>query len=217
MILIATDGLTKELCIGAYLFARTVMRMARRSGMLHCAFYLKQCASSLQRAYCGEFNHDSLPVPIFLTRSGYPRIIPSFHRKLIYKRDDYSDVLVQIYLSFGTLAKVVCLAKKVSKDTFSSIITPVLDLDSVLSLMSDIKVVLPDISQRYMPWVSRIPLHQGLKWELRDSFLQPITADSQAAYSCQDIPTTPPPLKGWKKKISKLSQRGRHLANSSLL
>ncbi|KAI4298009.1 hypothetical protein L6164_037861 [Bauhinia variegata] len=82
-----------------------------------------------------------------------------------YKRDDYSDVLVQIYLSFGTLAKVVCLAKKVSKDTFSSIITPVLDLDSVLSLMSDIKVVLPDISQRYMPWVSRIPLHQGLKWE----------------------------------------------------
>lgn len=47
-------------------------------------------------------------------------------------------VLVQIYLSFGTLAKVVCLAKK---DTFSSIITQVLDLDSVLSLMSDIKVV----------------------------------------------------------------------------
>lgn len=74
-------------------------------------------------------------------------------------------MLVQIYLSFGTLAKVVCLAKKVSKDTFSSIITPVLDLDSVLSLMSDIRVVLPDISQRYMPWVSRIPLHQGLKWE----------------------------------------------------
>ena len=126
-------------------------------------------------------------------------------------------MLVQIYLSFGTLEKVVCLAKKVSKDTFSSIITPVLDLDSVLSLMSDIKVVLPDISQRYMPWVSRIPLHQGLKWELRDSFLQPITADSQAAYSCQDIPTTPPPLKGWKKKISSLSKRGRHLANSSLL
>lgn len=50
-------------------------------------------------------------------------------------------VLVQIYLSFGTLAKVVCLAKKVSKDTFSSIITPVLDLDFVLSLMYDIKVV----------------------------------------------------------------------------
>lgn len=49
VILIATDGLTKELCIGAYLFARTVMRMARRWGMLHCAFYLKQCASSLQR------------------------------------------------------------------------------------------------------------------------------------------------------------------------
>lgn len=83
------------------------------------------------------------PYPSFWTRSGYPRIIPSFHRKLIYNTRGMIIVivLVQIYLSFGTLAKVVCLAKKVSKDTFSSIITPVLDLDFVLSLMYDIKVV----------------------------------------------------------------------------
>ena len=34
-----------------------------------------------------------------------------------------------------------------------------LDLDSVLSLMYDIKGVLPDISQTYMPWVSWLPNH----------------------------------------------------------
>lgn len=48
VLLIITDGLTKELCIGAYLFSRSVIRIGRKSGWLHCALYLKQCASSLQ-------------------------------------------------------------------------------------------------------------------------------------------------------------------------
>lgn len=47
VLLIITDGLTKELCIGAYLFSRSVIRIGRKSGWLHCALYLKQCASSL--------------------------------------------------------------------------------------------------------------------------------------------------------------------------
>lgn len=46
VLLIITDGLTKELCIGAYLFSRSVIRIGRKSGWLHCALYLKQCASS---------------------------------------------------------------------------------------------------------------------------------------------------------------------------
>ena len=32
VILVVTDGLTKELCIGAYLFARAVLKMGRKSG-----------------------------------------------------------------------------------------------------------------------------------------------------------------------------------------
>lgn len=48
VLLIITDGLTKELCFGAYLFSRSVIRIGRKSGWLHCALYLKQCASSLQ-------------------------------------------------------------------------------------------------------------------------------------------------------------------------
>jgi len=46
VLLIITDSLTKELCIGAYLLSRSVIRIGRKSGWLHCALYLKQCASS---------------------------------------------------------------------------------------------------------------------------------------------------------------------------
>jgi len=35
------------------------------------------------------------------TRSGYPRIIPSFHRKLLYRKDERADQLVKYYLSFS--------------------------------------------------------------------------------------------------------------------
>lgn len=34
VILIATDGLTKKLCIAAYLFAKQVVRLVRRFGLL---------------------------------------------------------------------------------------------------------------------------------------------------------------------------------------
>jgi len=40
VILLATDGLTKEMCIGAYLFSKQVIRLVRRSGFLFTALYL---------------------------------------------------------------------------------------------------------------------------------------------------------------------------------
>jgi len=121
VMLIIHDGLTKELCIGAYLFSREVIRLRRKSG----ALYLKQCASSLQKAYGGTKSPpDLLPFPVSLTRSGYPRIIPRFHRRMIYRRDDKADMLVKIYLSFLTVGRIIPLAKKVSRKTYESIITP---------------------------------------------------------------------------------------------
>lgn len=66
------------------------------------------CASSLQTAYGGvQGPHELLPVPVSLTRSGYPRIIPSFHRHLIYKKDHRADQLVQLDLSFFSLSKMI--------------------------------------------------------------------------------------------------------------
>lgn len=85
IILIATDGLTKELCIRAYLFSKTKTIVRRKEGFLFTALYLKQCASSPQIAYGGvrPLLRD-LSLPISLTRSGFPQIIPPFHRRMIY-------------------------------------------------------------------------------------------------------------------------------------
>lgn len=65
VILIIHDGLTKELCIGAYLFSfsREVIRLRRKSG----ALYLKQCASSLQKAYGGTKSPPDLYLFLFLS------------------------------------------------------------------------------------------------------------------------------------------------------
>lgn len=166
VILIATDGLTKELCIGAYLFTRTVMRLGRKSGWLHLALYLKQCSSSLQTAYGGvKLPPTLLPVPVSLTWSGYPRIIPSFHRRMMYRKDDRADMLVKIYLSFFSLAKIIELAKKVTKKTFKSIVSPWDDPDSVVLQVMDMRETFVYLLKRYTPWLPTIPLHQGMTWD----------------------------------------------------
>ncbi|QHN82240.1 uncharacterized protein DS421_20g694050 [Arachis hypogaea] len=55
---------------------------------------LFQAASSLMMAYGGdEFVHPDNAVPVSLTRSGYPRIIPSHHRRMILKKDEKADML----------------------------------------------------------------------------------------------------------------------------
>lgn len=136
MILIATDGLNKELCIAAYLFYKEVIRIGRGSGWLHLALYLRQCSSSLMIAYGGGTHVPShLPVPISLNRSGYPRIIPSFHRRAIIRKDDGSDQLLRLYLSFFSLCKRIFLFKRVTGRDYDSIRNPVKDIHSVVSLM----------------------------------------------------------------------------------
>ena len=164
VILIATDGLTKELCIGAYLFASTVVRLGRKSGWLHVALYFKQCASSLMTAYGGvKTPPQLLPVPVSLTRSGYP--IPSFHRIMMYVKDSHADLLVKLYLSFFSLSKRILLAKKIKTDTFKSIICSWDNPDEVVSWVGHTKMSLKPLIQRYMPLISTIPPYQGMSWD----------------------------------------------------
>lgn len=145
--------------IGAYLFSREVCRLVKKSGYLFTALYLKQCAASLQQAYGGvKTPHSFLPVPVSLTRSGFPRIISSYHRRLIYRRDDRADTIVQVYLSFFSLSKIILVAKRVNKATFKSIIEPWRSVNDVLSLVSEVKIDLPKLVNRYMSWISTISL-----------------------------------------------------------
>lgn len=84
----------------------------------------------------GEREPGLLPVPVPLTQFGYSRIIPAFHRKMIYRHDDKADIfffdtkadiLVHIYLPFFSLAKVILVAKRISNSTFKSIVIVVQD------------------------------------------------------------------------------------------
>lgn len=88
------NHLSKSTAICIYLFTRETMRLGKRSGWLFASLYLKQCASSLQKAYGGNHVPEQLPVPISLTRSGYPTIIPSFVRHEMRRHDDRADKLV---------------------------------------------------------------------------------------------------------------------------
>lgn len=118
------NGQTKESCIAAYLLAKKVLALRLRSGLLFVALYLKQCSSFLQKAYGGDPTTGLLPVPVALTRQGYRTIIPSFHRRMIYRKDDKADQLVQLSLSWFSLAKLIPLAPPISKGTFESIVSP---------------------------------------------------------------------------------------------
>lgn len=139
--------------------------MSRKSGWLFASIYCKHAAASLQTAYAGEYPIHQ-PFPISLTRSGYPRIIPAYHRQVIKKGGDRADALVQMYLSFFSLTKCIPLAKRVSHETFDSIVTPLTssEEESVNNMANVIKQLLPQLVSRYIPWVTTIPLKQGMTW-----------------------------------------------------
>lgn len=168
VILVLTGGFTKELCIAAYLFSGSVVKLGRKSGWLLVALYLKQAASSLRTAYGGvKVPPALLPFPISLTRSGYPRIIPSFHRLKIGKGDDEADRLVRMYLSFFSLYKVITLAKSVNDGLFSSIVEahPKDVARSIREYAASLGVTFPELLRRYVPDISSSPLHVGIVWE----------------------------------------------------
>lgn len=97
-----------------------------KSGWLFVALYLKQASTCLMQYYyvSKPSKPNSLSVSISLTRSGIPRIIAPFHRKLIRRQDDRADVVVKIYLSAFTMAKLIKLASV----EFQSILSPPSDL-----------------------------------------------------------------------------------------
>ncbi|KAI4347829.1 hypothetical protein L6164_008608 [Bauhinia variegata] len=155
---IITDGLTKELCIGSYLFAKQVAYLGRKSGWLFVALYLKQCSASLMQWYAHETPTlpKKLSIPISLTRLGLPWIIPPFHRKII-RRDERSDTVVKFYHSLFTLAKVIRLAKRVTKATFHSLID---SLDAPLGVSRFVQkafAIGEARLERYAPKIQEIP------------------------------------------------------------
>lgn len=97
-------------------------------------------------------------------------MIPSFSKNFLYhspgpvlfqsstgRGTEESHRLVRLYLTIFSIGRIVKLAKPVSKGTYKSIISPPADMDSIRSVVSDIKSVLPNIINRYIPLLSTIP------------------------------------------------------------
>lgn len=117
-------------------------------------------------AYGGDPQpHSLLPVPVSLTRIGLPRIIPSFHRKVIRRGDPQSDVIIKVYLSFFSLYRIILLAKKIDKYTFESLETPIADMSSVYDRVTTMKENMVSILERYIPWFTKRPLNQGIDFK----------------------------------------------------
>jgi hypothetical protein len=119
------------------------------------------------RYYAGEdrdaLNNLSGPY-VSLSRSGIPRLIPRHHRHIISVRDDRADRLVKLYLSWVSISKIVKLAKPVTSGTFKSIIDGPADIEEVKSVMGELKESFPILMRRYIPWISTVPLHKGMRW-----------------------------------------------------
>lgn len=88
-------------------------------GWLNLALYLKAASVCLMRFYGGEFHRHEA---VSLTRSGIPRCIPPFHRKMLMARDEKADKLVKFYLSIFSLSKLI-LVKKRDRLRFENIVS----------------------------------------------------------------------------------------------
>lgn len=161
--LITFDGVTKERSIAAYLLAKKILFLYKKSGILYTVFYLQQCNSSLMVAYGGD-RRKLLPTMVKLNRRGYPCIIPKFHRFVIYDKSERADKLVKFYLSMFSLFRALLVAKRVTRETFTSIVTPTPDVDRLTAFLAKFLLTRKDLLDLYTPWINTIPLEQGIRF-----------------------------------------------------
>lgn len=164
--LVISSSLSVEVGLCAVDLVKRVFQLKRKTNLLTVALYFKQCWVSLQRHYAGSFDrHEVLSVPVSLTRSGLPRIIPKKICWKILRRDEEAYRLVLLYRYLFGLSKLIELAAKVSKATFKSITSPTEEVDSLKEVLGRIKESYPVLSARYFPWITSIPLNKGMRWE----------------------------------------------------
>lgn len=150
--------LTKEICIAIFLFAKWMHGFQKKAGWLATALYLT-ASVCLMRYYASSFDrHEPLPYPIPLTRSGLPRCIPAFHRRLIMARDERADKLVKGYLSFFTLSKLILVRKK-ENFQFETIVED--SHDSFDILLRDVQDKVVSLCKRYVLKLFETPLITG--------------------------------------------------------
>lgn len=78
--------------------------------------------------------------------------------------DERAIVLVQLYLSWFSLYKVILLCKRITSDSFYSIVKPVLNQDTFDEVCEELKEKFDYLIYSYPPGISNIPIFQGMTW-----------------------------------------------------
>ena len=91
--------------------SREIIRLYRKSGPLFTGQYLKAVAFMLQWYVGGDRSQrPSMKTYVSLTRSGIPRFIPPYYRKILRRRSD--PKVIQIVLSVCTLSRLMRVPPK---------------------------------------------------------------------------------------------------------
>jgi len=90
-------------------------------------------------------------------------------RKHLRERNERGDYITKQYLSWFSLSKIVELAPRISSKTFEYITKVPENYDKYSEdlhvVMSEMKTHAQQLWRRYVPHISKIPLHKGISWD----------------------------------------------------
>jgi len=125
MLLVVLGRYTKGWSITAFVLAKEVNRIYKRSGYQFCSQYLKSSSVALMNYLSssktpGKIVYTPLKTRVSLTRKGIPRLIHPYHRRLIRQGGKEAENTIRCYLTlFGFYRTFV---KKDGRPDLSSII-----------------------------------------------------------------------------------------------
>jgi len=164
--LVVFGRLTKGHCLGILFMSRFIWKLARKSGALFTAKYLKQ-AHSLVLWYVGSRGVGSQPKLAFhmkLTQGGLPCIIPPQFRKMIRGGDMKIIRLVLTVLSFYKIMKIG--TKGWNRVNHTSIHHPKYkDNDATQEWCKTLLQSAGSMLSAYVPDYKKIPVEFGFSWE----------------------------------------------------
>lgn len=162
-VLLCVNGrLTKGHCLAVYAMSREIISIYRKSGPLFTGQYLKQVAYQLQWYVGGDKSYNpDMKIFVSLTRSGIPRMIPPYYRKILRKGSD--PLVIKIILSILTLSRIILVAPKGGlRINPKTIHIPNFKITRECQGICEMFLLMSvELLRRYVPTYSRIPLKLG--------------------------------------------------------
>ncbi|KAK8539715.1 hypothetical protein V6N13_035007 [Hibiscus sabdariffa] len=163
--LVVFGRLAKGHCLATLFMSRAMVRIYRKSGPLFLARYLKQCLVLVYWYVAGaeKTARPQLSLPVSLTRTGLPRIIPPVYRKAIRRRDMLVVRMVITILSFYRIMKVGAKGWRIvnTKTIYDRSFVPSVGVVIWSNFFQDYA---KPLLQRYSPSACDLTLELGFTW-----------------------------------------------------